>query len=183
LVDETGEPYSYAGDDPIVWTDPSGQLFGADTLLGAAVGGIVGTVAGGGSYLVAVTDGQQQFSWAGFEGATAGGLVGGAAAGACEGTTWVALASCGALGGVTATFVNDLITGTPVTPADALESGAFGGVGGVVGGRLFPLRGFKPYKLSNVWNPGPNTLRLYQQEVTSGAIGLYQGLFNQILVC
>ena len=33
---------------------------------------------------------------------------------------------------------------------------------------MFPLRGFKPRKLSNVWNPGPNSVRLYERQ-TVGA--------------
>jgi hypothetical protein len=59
-----------------------------------------------------------------------------------------------------------------------VEGAAFGAVGGVVGEKMFPLQGFKPYKLSNVWNPGPNSVRLYARATTGAAIGLYQGFLN-----
>jgi len=65
LVNVSESPYGYAADNPFNITDPSGMIFGGDTVLGAAIGGIVGTVAGGGSYLVGVATGQQNFSWRG----------------------------------------------------------------------------------------------------------------------
>jgi hypothetical protein len=53
-----------------------------------------------------------------------------------------------------------------------LEGAAFGAVGNVVGGRLFPTRGFKPHKLSNIRNPGVNTQRLYGQGAVGGTVSL-----------
>jgi hypothetical protein len=53
-----------------------------------------------------------------------------------------------------------------------LEGAAFGAVGNVVGGRIFPTRGFKPHKLSN--NPDVNTQRLYGQGAVGGTVGLAQ---------
>ncbi|MDQ1537295.1 MAG: hypothetical protein QOE58_1688, partial [Actinomycetota bacterium] len=71
-------------------------------------------------------------------------------------------AACGALGGVAGTITTDLINTGHMNPANVAAGAAFGAVGGVAGSKMFPLRGFKPYKLSNVWNPGTNALRLYK---------------------
>jgi RHS repeat-associated protein len=179
----TNSPYSYVDGNPVNRADPSGRLFGFDSLLGAAIGGVVGTVAGTAGYLTSVATGQQQWSLRGQLGATFGGLVGGAVGGACVGTTWVAFAACGAAGGITGTLVNDAVSGQPITATGLLEGAGFGAVGGVVGGKLFPLVGFQPYRLTNVWNPGPNSIRLYGQAIIGGVIGLYQGLFDPTPVC
>jgi hypothetical protein len=76
-----------------------------------------------------------------------------------------------------------VVSGQPITATGLLEGAGFGAVGGVVGGKLFPLVGFQPYKLTNVWNPGPNSIRLYGQAIIGGVVGLYQGLFDPTPVC
>jgi RHS repeat-associated protein len=175
LVDLTEQPYGYANADPLNFSDPSGLWFGGvDTALGAAIGGVVGTAFGAGSYFLSTAASNEDFSWRGVAAASIGGLVGGAVGGACVGTTWVGWAACGGLGGAAGSLTTGLINGH-MTLADLAEGAAFGAVGGAVGSKMFPLRGFKPYKLSNVWNPGPNALRLYKQQTTGAGIGLFTG--------
>ena len=66
-----------------------------------------------------------------------GGFVGGAASGACIGSTWVLWAACGAAGGAAASLTTDLINTGQVNGTHLAEGVAFGAVGGVVGGKLF----------------------------------------------
>jgi RHS repeat-associated protein len=49
-VDSTGQPYAYAGNDPVSLTDPSGQDFWSD-LVDGAVAGVVAAAAGSGCLL------------------------------------------------------------------------------------------------------------------------------------
>lgn len=170
LVAQTEQPYEYAGDEPVDLADPSGQWLGIDTGLGAAIGAVVGGVAGAGSYVVGAATGQYGFSWSGLGIATVSGAVGGAVAGACVGTTWVGGAFCGAAGGFAATATSNLLTGAPLQ-CNLFEGTAFGAVGGVLGQRFFQLRGFRPYRLFNLWNPGVNAARLYGQAATSAFVG------------
>jgi hypothetical protein len=51
-------------------------------------------------------------------------------------------------------------------------------MGGAVGAKVFRLQGIRPYLLRNVWNPGPNTIRLYGQAIAGGAIALIPSLFG-----
>jgi len=43
-------------------------------------------------------------------------------------------------------------------------------VGGVIGGKLFRLVGRRPWKLSNIWNPGKNALRLYGRDLVGAGV-------------
>jgi RHS repeat-associated protein len=175
----TLQAYSYGGGNPLNMVDPTGLWFGGvDTALGAAIGGVVGTVFGAGSYLFSTSAGNEDFSWQGLAASTSGGLVGGAVGGACVGTTWVGIAGCGALGGAAGSLTTGLINGH-MTLADLAGGVAFGAVGGAAGSKMFPLRGFKPYKLSNVWNPGINSVRLYKQQTMGAGIGLFTGLMPE----
>jgi len=80
-------------------------------------------------------------------------------------------------------MVNNAVAGQPVTPADVAEGIVFGAVGAYAGEKTYPLRGFRPYKLENIWNPGIDSLRLYGQSAVSGFIGLYQGLLDSGPAC
>ena len=183
LAAVTQASYSYADNDPLNESDPTGLLFGVDTLLGAAVGAVVGTVAGGINYAIEVKTGQTEFTGWGLVGATVGGFAGGAAAGACTGTAWVLIAACGAAGGAISNVIETSIAGTPFTVSGLAEDMAYGAVGNVVGGKLFKLVGRRPYKLNNLWHPGPNTVRLYKQQAVGGIIGLYQNVFDSTPAC
>lgn len=171
--------YGYAENNPLTFGDASGELFGVDTLLGGAIGAVVGTVSGAGGYGVSVVTGHEKFSWRGLGASTAGGLVGGAAAGACEGTTWVGTVACGAAGGAIGGATTQFLSGHLPSAGDLVIGGLVGGVGGVVGKLLYPLRGFVPYKLSNVFKPGINALRMYAQN----AVGGLTGIVAQLLWC
>jgi RHS repeat-associated protein len=169
--------YGYAENDPLTFGDASGELFGLDTLLGAGIGAVVGTVAGAGSYGASVVTGHEKFSWGGLGASTGGGLVGGAAAGACEGTVWFAPLACGAAGGAIGAGTSQLLSGHLPSAGDLLVNGVAGGLGGVLGKFLFPLRGFVPYKLSNIYKPGINALRMYAQNAVGGVTGIVTQLF------
>jgi hypothetical protein len=128
----------------------------------------VGTVSGAGGYGVGVLTGHESFSWRQLGASTAGGLVGGAAAGACEGTTWVGTIGCGAAGGALGGATTEFLSGHLPSAGDLATGGLIGGIGGGLGRLLYPLRGFVPYKLSNVYKPGINALRMYGQNAVSG---------------
>jgi RHS repeat-associated protein len=171
--------YGYAENNPLTFGDASGEWLGVDTLLGTAIGAVVGTVSGAGGYGVSVLTGNEKFSWRQLGASTAGGLIGGAAAGACEGTTWVGTVACGAAGGAIGGAATQFLSGHLPSAGDLLVGGLVGGAGGVVGKLLFPLRGFVPYKLSNVFKPGVNALRMYAQN----AVGGLTGIVAQFLWC
>jgi RHS repeat-associated protein len=165
--------YGFAGNDPLSFGDPNGQLFGIDTLLGAAIGGVVGTVTSVAGYGIGVFSGQTDFSWRGLGASAAGGLVGGALAGACTGTVWVVAAGCGAIGGAAGETIDELLSGQKPNYGNIFEDAALGALGGGLGQALFPLRGFVPYKLINVFKPGINALRVYAGDALGGVVDIF----------
>jgi RHS repeat-associated protein len=164
--------YGFGENNPLSFGDASGEWLGVDTLLGTAIGAVVGTVSGAGGYGVSVVTGNENFSWRQLGASTGGGLIGGAAAGACEGTTWVGTVACGAAGGAVGGATTEFLSGHFPSAGDLLEGGVVGGLGGGLGKLLYPLRGFVPYKLSNVIKPGINSLRMYGQNAVSGLTGI-----------
>jgi RHS repeat-associated protein len=174
-------PYGYVDGSPLNRRDPYGLWGGWDTVLGAAIGAVVGATVGAASYGISVASGQEKFSWRRFAGATVGGAVGGAVAGACIGTTWVLLAACGGLGGAAGQLATDLINGDQPKADNYLWAIGAGAVGGVVGGKLFKLVGRRPWKLSNIWNPGKNAQRLYGQNLVGAGVAFGSTLFRGLL--
>jgi hypothetical protein len=171
-VANTLSPYGYVAGNPLNSSDASG--LDPLSLLGGLIGGAAGAVMGGVGYGLSVASGQQSWSWQNFVGATVGGLVGGAVAGACDGTTLLVTA-CGAAGGFMGTLVTDAITGQPITAEGLFAGAAVGAAGGYFGSQLFPTRGFQPYKLSNLWDPGPNSQALYARGFAGGFFGFFVG--------
>jgi RHS repeat-associated protein len=172
----TRQPYGYANDNPVTYTDPSGQLFGIPdpfTPLASAIGGAVGAVSGAVGYGAGVISGNQSLSLRGAVGAVAGGAVGGAVTGACvEATDALGLAVCGAAAGAASTVVNNAITGQNLTSGLGIGI-ALGAVANVVAGQLFPTRGMLPENMSNLWNPGINAQRLYAQAGLAGLVNAF----------
>lgn len=173
LVSRTQSSYGYGANDPLDESDPSGQ-FGLG-ILGAAIGGAVGAISGGVTYLAGCGN---NCSLSGAAGATVGGAVGGAITGACDGETFE-VAACGAVGGAAGSIVNNVVSGNPISMTDALEASAFGAAGGALTNKIVPMRGFKPYKLNNLLNPGPNTVRMWQDAIWGAAfVGSAQAWFD-----
>jgi|tagenome__1003787_1003787.scaffolds.fasta_scaffold20988994_6 RHS repeat-associated protein len=178
FVAATNQPYLYAYGNPTNFTDPTGA-FGL-TLLGGVIGGVVGGVVGTVTY--AATCGTN-CSARGYAGAAVGGVVGGAISGACDATTLV-LAACGAVGGVAGQVVNDWISGSGYDATDILLAGGLGAAGGAISGRIVQQVGFRPTRLSNLWNPGVNTIRWWQDSaIGSGITGWAQAAFGSSPVC
>ena len=173
-VDQTDQPYAYAENDPVTNVDPYGLAVGIDIGVGAAIGTLVGGVVADGTYLYGAAQGQYEFSWSGLGAATVSGAVGGLVTGACVGGTWIEWGVCGSFGGAAATAVGNLIRGNPLT-CHLVVGTVAGAVGGALGGYMFPLRGFRPYKYSNIYRPGLNSLRLYGQAYTSATVGASAG--------
>ena len=176
---QTAEPYRYADDDPTDIVDPSGEF--ALVALGAIIGGAVGGVVSGVTYGLTCSASEYGCSVRGAAAATAGGIVGGAITGACDGGT-LAVTACGAVGGVAGELVNEAIAGHGFDPTAVLTAGAFGAAGGFMAGKIVPPRGFKPYKLNNLWHPGKNTLRLWgDTALGSGLTGEGQALVGTVM--
>jgi len=166
----TEAPYSYAYNNPLNISDPLGR-FGA--ILGGIIGGVVGGVVGGVAY--GFTCGNN-CSLRGFVGSTVGGAVGGAITGACDGGTLL-VTVCGAAGGAIGEGVTEVISGDPVDPVKIAAGGFFGAVGGSLGDKFVPQAGRQPYKLSNLWSPGKNTIRRWWDSIIGGGLTGAAGAF------
>jgi RHS repeat-associated protein len=177
---QTGDPYSYAANSPLAFTDPWG-LWPLPVIAGA-IGGVVGAVVGAASYGVDVLTSDRDFSWRELGANTAGGAVGGAAAGACV-TVTANPALCGAAGAAASNVVRTSLSGEErFSPGGFAVETLAGGALGLGAGRLFETvprlrinpNWFKPSNIRNVWNPGPWSRRAYAQsgiEAGAGALG------------
>ena len=178
-LSDSGTAYQYALNDPLNLIDPQGldPFLG---LLGGIVGGIGGAVVGAGSYLVdteVLHD--KTFSLRGLAGSTTGGLVAGAIGGACIGLTdAVLLVGCSAAASGIGEATTELLSGDKLNPGQIGLATVLGGA--TVGLRdPFPLVGQIPYKLRNVFRPGLNTLREYENLLVKGGLAaLSQSLAN-----
>jgi hypothetical protein len=74
------------------------------------------------------------------------------------------------------------MSGDPIDATGAGESGAFGALGGALVDNLVPMRGFRPYKLRNLLDPGRNTVRMWEDTgLGSALIGSGQAFVNSQL--
>ncbi len=150
--------YQYGYNNPLKYSDPSGEFFGLSILLS---GLIIGALVGGASYAVkaAVTG---HWKWGEFLGSIAigavSGLIGGAAYKAMEGIVSVGGFLGGAIKGAVSGFVGGFIggAGNAVMNKKNIVKGAFSGaltgaaVGGLLGGVGEGLRAMKHG--GNFWN-------------------------------
>ncbi len=150
--------YQYGYNNPLKYSDPSGEFFGLSILLS---GLIIGALVGGTSYAVkaAVTG---HWKWGGFLGSIAigavSGLYGGAAYKAMEGVVSVGGFLGGAIKGAVSGFVGGFVggAGNAVMNKKNIVKGAFSGaltgaaVGGLLGGVGEGLRAMKHG--GNFWN-------------------------------
>ncbi|MFW6219190.1 MAG: RHS repeat domain-containing protein, partial [Bacteroidota bacterium] len=119
--------YSYALNNPLIYTDPSGEIaWFVPVIIGAAIGGFSG-------YMIGDAAGAEGWDMAGYiaGGALIGGLSGGAASGisAAGGGAMLAGAGAGAVGGA---GFSGLSTGWDGQAM--LKGAAFGAISGFVGG-------------------------------------------------
>lgn len=183
-ISMTGQPYAYAGGDPLNAVDRQGLW--PTIVIGALIGAAVGTIASAVTYAATTND----FSWRGLAGASAGGLVSGAITGGCLGAGGILAGTggamaCGALGGAAGDIVNQEISKGSVDWTEVAGYGAVGAVGGYAGAKLATLLGqdvtdqalnatsgrWGGLKLSNLWDPGAIASRFYGSAVIAGAIG------------
>ncbi|TDQ00653.1 RHS repeat-associated protein [Labedaea rhizosphaerae] len=154
-LDVSLSAYDYTEDNPVNETDPTGLFL--HIALGAAVGAFAGTIVGAGGYLVDVGFGGESFSWRGLGGATAGGFVGGAAAGSCEAASLgTATPLCLAISGAGGELVNQTITGR-FDPWGLATATVFSSLVP----NPFKLIGRRPTSLTNIWKTGVNTWRMF----------------------
>jgi RHS repeat-associated protein len=174
-VDMTGQPYSYAGGDPLNAVDRQGLW--PTVVIGAIIGAAIGTVVDTVSY-VATTD---DFSWRGLGGAAAKGLVSGGITGACMGSGAIvaagtaAVMACGALGGAAGSIVDQAISKGSVDWTEVGVEAGFGAVAGGLGNKLAARAGqdvtaavlnrttgrWGGLKASNLVHPGVITRKFY----------------------
>jgi RHS repeat-associated protein len=165
--------YVYAANDPLDWTDPSGEILVPliITGIGAAVGGAV-------EGIKAYKCGKRGWDLAGKigRGALAGGAGSllGLAAGLGSENPYVG----GAVGAGVYSLIND---GPPTTweeTANLLSSvalgGAFGGLGETLAGQIRGGQNFKPFTSPRTW--GPKAQQAYAGEIFSQD----QGLFKEV---
>jgi RHS repeat-associated protein len=91
----TGQPYAYASNDPVYYTDPSGRIFGPDNL----IAGGIGAITGGGSALLNDLAYGKKIKWSDIGIAAATGFAYGAAAD-----------ECGPCAGAVSAALNDALT-------------------------------------------------------------------------
>ena len=133
---------------------------------GGIVGGIVGTAVYGGACLLGASC---------TLGGAIGSIVGGAVGGACIGfTDALAITLCSAGAGAISTSLTELIDGDQISAPDIAAGAILGGVGGYIGGELFPTVGRLPSSLSNIWDPGLNSMRIYFESLVGAGISLLQ---------
>ena len=133
--------YTYARNNPLLYTDPSGELIWIPIVIGAFIGAMINVAVNADN----ITSAGSFFAYAGI-GALAGGLAGAAgfaAAGAISVTGFIGGMGAGAAAGVTGGFItgagNTWMQGGSFGQGlfNGLKSGVIGGViGGVTGGLI-----------------------------------------------
>jgi len=173
--------YSYAFNNPLIYSDPSGEIvWFAPVIIGAAIGGFSG-------YMIGDAAGAKGWDMAGYiaGGALIGGLSGGAAAGisAAGGGTMLAGAGTGAIGGAgfsgmaTGWDGNAMLTGAV---NGAIAGFVGGGVGSAIGGGWGAFAGGASGNLTSqlLYNDGDFSQVNWGAVGVSGAVslGMYHGM-------
>jgi RHS repeat-associated protein len=111
--------YAYAGNNPLAYTDPGGEIF--TTVVGAAVGGLMGGIVGA----VKAKKGER---WKGFAKGAAKGALFGALAGAVVDLIAITIVSCGAATPVAAGAAGILLAACALGPGAIAGASAAGGL-------------------------------------------------------
>ncbi len=146
-----GVPYGYCLNNPLVYTDPDGELAFAPILIGMAYGALIGAGTSAAIYTTTTLVTGQQWDWGAFGKATAFGAVGGALGG-----------GLGALGGQLGSFGQSLgynvlsnVAGNSTTTlafGGDLTAGGLAGmaIGGVLGAGIGNFNGLSGGALKNI---------------------------------
>jgi RHS repeat-associated protein len=146
--------YTYCGNNPIIYVDPSGNLFIIDDIFFAAVGAVSGAISGAVTAIVSsIGDGKNFFE---VVGAGLAGVIAGAGTGAFQG--YIGSAIAGPIGGCTGVVTGTLSSisiGTGIgagvyhNPLTILSDMTWGALGSAIGGFIVTAN-----TIQNWINPG-----------------------------
>ncbi|MDR2424558.1 MAG: hypothetical protein LBD59_07525 [Prevotellaceae bacterium] len=172
--------YAYCLNNPLVYTDPSGEFLWLPVIVGAVIGGVSGAMIGH-------ANGSKGWNMVSYiaGGALIGGLSGGSAAGisAAGGSAWWAGAAAGVISG--AGFSGLATDWNPEAMINGAWKGALsgfvgGGIGSAIGGGWGAVAGGAASNLTNqlLYNDGDFSKINWLSVGISGAVsfGLYHGM-------
>ncbi|WP_431685853.1 RHS repeat-associated core domain-containing protein [Hahella sp. NBU794] len=173
--------YSYASQNPLIYIDPTGQIFVPGMIAGSVIGGVG---AGISNFLGQTACGNKKIDWNSFVSSVVGGMVSGAIIGAAPvggyarqlvGATFKRQVAGGSIGGIVEGVLNGSIDGTD--DGSGLEKAvAIGGAGGALGGGVTRSRPSHGLSMDPELQGGMRTTGQYMKGSAARSIGAAVGV-------